>query len=119
MEAAKQARTATELSKAFQVHPVQISQWKKHLLDNIETLFRDGRRREREEGQARQAELLRADRPAQHGAILKQKRESVRGAQAGVSGPVAPEAWRSGPGGGEVGEPEDGMEVKPLKTYAA
>jgi hypothetical protein len=58
MEAAKQTRTATELSKAFQVHPVQISQWKKHLLDNIETLFRDGRRREREEGQARQAELF-------------------------------------------------------------
>jgi transposase len=57
LEAAKQTRTAAELAKAFQVHPVQISQWKKHLLDNIESLFRDGRRREREEGQARQAEL--------------------------------------------------------------
>ena len=44
-------------AKAFQVHPVQISQWKKHLLDGIESLFRDGRRREREEGQAVQAEL--------------------------------------------------------------
>jgi transposase-like protein len=57
LEAAKQTRTAAELAKAFQVHPVQISKWKKHLLDNIESLFRDGRRREREEGQARQAEL--------------------------------------------------------------
>jgi transposase-like protein len=47
LEAAKQTKTATELAKAYQVHPVQISQWKKHLLDHIETLFRDGRRRER------------------------------------------------------------------------
>jgi hypothetical protein len=45
------------LAKAYQVHPVQISQWKKQLLDGVETLFRDGRRREREEGQAVQAEL--------------------------------------------------------------
>ena len=41
----------------IKVHPVQISQWKKQLLDGVETLFRDGRRREHEEGQALQAEL--------------------------------------------------------------
>src|SRR5258705_4965170 len=57
LEAAKQTKTVADLAKAFQVHPVQISQWKKQLLDGIETLFRDGRRREREEGQALQAEL--------------------------------------------------------------
>jgi transposase-like protein len=57
LEAAKQTKTIAELAKAFQVHPVQISQWKKQLLDGVETLFRDGRRREREEGQAIQAEL--------------------------------------------------------------
>ena len=57
LEAAKQTRTAAELAKAFQVHPVQISQWKKQLLDGAESLFRDGRRREHEEGQALQAEL--------------------------------------------------------------
>jgi hypothetical protein len=49
-------RTAA-LGGHVQVHPVQISQWKKQLLDGVETLFRDGRRREREEGQAVQAEL--------------------------------------------------------------
>jgi transposase-like protein len=58
LEAAKQTRTAADLAKAFQVHPVQISQWKKQLLDNIDSLFRDGRRREQEEGQARRAELF-------------------------------------------------------------
>jgi putative transposase len=57
LEAAKQTRTIAELAKAYQVHPVQISQWKKQLLDGVEALFRDGRQREREEGQAIQAEL--------------------------------------------------------------
>ena len=57
LEAAKQTRTVAELAKVFQVHPVQISQWKKQLLDGAESLFRDGRRREREEEQATQSEL--------------------------------------------------------------
>ena len=57
LEAAKQTKTLAELAKTFQVHPVQISQWKKQLLDGVESLFRDGRRREHEEGQALQAEL--------------------------------------------------------------
>jgi transposase-like protein len=57
LEAAKQTKTVAELAKAYQVHPVQISQWKKQLLDGVESLFRDGRRREHEEGLALQAEL--------------------------------------------------------------
>ena len=57
LEAVKQTRTVAELAKTFQVHPVQISQWKKQLLDGAESLFRDGRRREHEEGRALQAEL--------------------------------------------------------------
>ena len=57
LEAARQTRTLAELSRAFQVHPVQISQWKKQLLDGAESLFRDGRRRDQDESQAIQAEL--------------------------------------------------------------
>jgi putative transposase len=57
LEAAKQTKTIAELAKAYQVHPVQISQWKKQLLDGVETIFRDDRQRECEEGQALQAEL--------------------------------------------------------------
>jgi putative transposase len=57
LEAAKQTRTIAELAKAYQVHPVQISHWKKQLLDGAESLFRDGRRRDRDENQAVQAEL--------------------------------------------------------------
>jgi len=57
LEAAKQSRTVAELAKVYQVHPVQISQWKKQLLDGIESLFRDGRRREHDASEAAQAEL--------------------------------------------------------------
>jgi transposase-like protein len=57
LEAAKQNKTVSELAKTFQVHPVQISQWKKQLLDGIDSLFSDGRKREQENGQAVQAEL--------------------------------------------------------------
>jgi putative transposase len=57
LEAAKQTKTVAELAKTYQVHPVQICQWKKQLLDGVETLFRDGRNRSREEGEALQAEL--------------------------------------------------------------
>ena len=57
LEAAKQTKTVAELAKAFQVHPVQIGQWKKQLLDGAESLFRDGRGRQHEDGQAVQAEL--------------------------------------------------------------
>ena len=57
LEAAKQTRTIAELARAYQVHPVQISQWKKQLLDGIESLFRDGRRRDHDENLVLQAEL--------------------------------------------------------------
>ena len=57
LEAVRQTRTVAELAKVFEVHPVQISQWKKQLLDGAESLFGDGRRREQEDGQALQAEL--------------------------------------------------------------
>jgi len=57
LEAAKQTRTLAELSGTFQFHSVQISKWKKQLLDGIESLFRDGRRHDHDESQAIQAEL--------------------------------------------------------------
>ena len=57
LEAAKQTKTLAELSGRYQVHSVQISQWKKQLLDGAESLFRDGRRRDRDDHEAVQAEL--------------------------------------------------------------
>jgi putative transposase len=57
LEAANQTRTIAELARAYQVHPVQISQWKRQLLDGVESIFRDGRRRDHDDHQALQAEL--------------------------------------------------------------
>lgn len=57
LEAVKQTRTTAELAQAYEVHPVQISQWKKQLLDGVESLFHDGRRHKHEDNQALQAEL--------------------------------------------------------------
>ena len=57
LEAARQIKTVAELVKACQVHPVQISQWKKQLLDGVESLFRDGRRRDHDAGEAVQSKL--------------------------------------------------------------
>ena len=57
LEAAKQSKTVAELAKTYQVHPVQISQWKKQLLDGIESLFQDGRPRDHDASEIVQAEL--------------------------------------------------------------
>jgi transposase-like protein len=57
LEAAKQTRTLAELSGRYQVHSVQISQWKKQLLDGFKSLFSDGRRRDHDENQTIQVEL--------------------------------------------------------------
>ena len=57
LEAAKQARTIAELAKQFQVHPVQISHWKKQLLDGMETLFQSGSAARQPDPEKIQAEL--------------------------------------------------------------
>ena len=57
LEAAKQTKTVAELAKTFQVHPVQISQWKKQLLDGMETLFQNGSTARQPDPERIQAEL--------------------------------------------------------------
>ena len=57
LDAAKQTKTLAELAKIYQVHLVQISKWKKQFLDGIESLFRDGRRRDRDDNQVIQETL--------------------------------------------------------------
>ena len=52
LEAPTQTMTLAELSGTFQVHSVQISNWKKQLLGGIESLFRDGCRHDHDASQA-------------------------------------------------------------------
>lgn len=39
IEAIRGVKTASELASEFQVHPTQISQWKRLALDDLSTLF--------------------------------------------------------------------------------
>ena len=64
LEAAKQARTIAELAKRFQVHPVQISQWKQQLLDGMGTLFENGSATRQPD-----PEKIRAELHEQHGRL--------------------------------------------------
>lgn len=45
LDAAKGDKTASELAQEYQVHPTQISQWKRQLLDHLPELFDTGHRR--------------------------------------------------------------------------
>jgi putative transposase len=54
IEAIKGHRSVAELAGAHQVHPSQITQWKKQLLDSAEQVFSDRRMSEKKD----QEELL-------------------------------------------------------------
>jgi len=43
LEAAKGAKTTSEIASEYQVHPTQISQWKRQLLDGVPDLFRSSK----------------------------------------------------------------------------
>ena len=85
LEAAKQTKTLAELSGRYQVHSVQISQWKKQLLDGIESLFRDGRRRDHDESQEIQAEKTRRTRAGTSTAASRQTPAAARSVSTGES----------------------------------
>ncbi len=57
LEAVKQDKTIAQLAKEHQVHPVQISQWKKQLLDGMESLFQNGSAARQPDPEKVQAEL--------------------------------------------------------------
>ena len=58
LEALKEQKTLGQLASEYQVHPTQITQWKKHVLDGGMSLFGQQRAREQHEQSAREAELF-------------------------------------------------------------
>jgi transposase-like protein len=44
LEAVKGQRTISEIASEYEVHPNQVSQWKRQLQDGIENIFTDPRR---------------------------------------------------------------------------
>lgn len=57
LAAAKGDKTRSELASRHGVHANQISKWKSQLLEGAVDLFRDGRRKKRDESRATEAEL--------------------------------------------------------------
>ena len=57
LAAIKEEKTMAQISSDFQVHPTQIGLWKKQAIDNLPELFKDKRKKEKEDSAGRQAEL--------------------------------------------------------------
>ena len=58
LEALKEQQTLSQLASEYEVHPTQITQWKKQVLDGGSRLFGQQRVREQHAQAAREAELF-------------------------------------------------------------
>ena len=59
MEAISGRKTIQEIAADHAIHPIQVSQWKKQLLDGASELFTRGKTsKDQEESQAKEAELF-------------------------------------------------------------
>jgi transposase len=59
MEAISGRKTIQEIAADHAIHPIQVSQWKRQLLDGASDLFTRGKKsKDKEEGQAKEAELF-------------------------------------------------------------
>ena len=74
LEAVRGLKTSSELASDFEVHPGQISQWKRKLLDEAPGIFEPGGGLEGQRHREASSEALREDRAARDGAGLAQKK---------------------------------------------
>lgn len=58
LSALKEQSTLAELAQKYQVHPNQISQWKKEFLNKSETIFEQESRSKKTEAEEREEKLL-------------------------------------------------------------
>jgi len=59
LEALKEETTIQELAKKYEVHPAQISQWKKQAIENLPLLFeRPNKKSEKEKSHQNEKEML-------------------------------------------------------------
>lgn len=57
LEAIKEQKTANEIASAHEIHPTQLSQWKKELIDGAEQLFSNRRAKKEEEHEQEKVRL--------------------------------------------------------------
>ena len=59
MEAISGRKTIQEIAADHAIHPIQVSQWKKQLLEGASELFTRGKKtKDKDEGKAKEAELF-------------------------------------------------------------
>ena len=59
MEAISGRKTIQEFAADHAIHPIQVSQWKRQLLDGASEMFTRGNKiKDKDEGQAKEAELF-------------------------------------------------------------
>jgi len=59
MEAISGRKTIQQIAADHAIHPIQVSQWKRQLLDGASELFIRGKQtKDKDEGQAKEAELF-------------------------------------------------------------
>jgi len=76
MEAISGQKTIQEIAADNAIHPIQVSQWKRQLLDGASELFTRGKKtKDKEDGQAKG---LDAGQPAVDGAGVDQKKSPQR-----------------------------------------
>jgi len=59
LEAIKEQRTISEIANEYGVHPTQITQWKKIVLQELPDIFSKKREKDQRDSEAREAELYR------------------------------------------------------------
>ena len=57
LEALKERHTLAELATKYELHPVQISKWKKELLENLSQVFESPRKADKKKQEAEEARL--------------------------------------------------------------
>ena len=57
MEAVKGQRTTQEIASHYSIHPSQVTQWKKQLVEGAPEIFTNGREHRAEAGEELKAEL--------------------------------------------------------------
>lgn len=60
LEALKGVKTIQQIAKEYEVHPVQVSDWKKQMLEGVADVFQSGKKKSAEEALETQREQLHA-----------------------------------------------------------
>ncbi|EAR16457.1 transposase [Robiginitalea biformata] len=58
LEALKERHSLAELAQKYQIHPTQISSWKRDFLDGVEQVFESGKKDKRSDAEKKNDQLL-------------------------------------------------------------